>query len=391
MTGGGGKSSSSSYSTGTTSTNIPDWLTSASQGAVQNAQAIAATPYSPYTGQIVADTPADTQAAYQAVRNMQGQYDPSYTAAQNAWGGVLGNLQSQTPDQQNAMTNALYGNYGQNVFNPAAGLLGQYMQQGPATAQQVGQNAMTLMSPYEAAVINPSLKLAQQSLAQNLGTIGSAANQAGAFGGARQGVMEGTAQSQAALGEGQMVGNLLNQGWQTAMTPATQVALQGGQQGYNAATGLAGMLGTGYQNAQQQAANMMNVNTGLGTTAAQQLPQIATAQQAADQKNASLLQSIGAAQQNQQQTELNAQIGQYWQQQEYPYQQESELLSALSSVPYSTSGTYTSYGTDTGSSSKNTAAGVMGGAATGASIGAAFGGVGAPIGAVAGGLLGALS
>jgi hypothetical protein len=384
---GGGGGQSQSFST--SSTTLPDWLNTASQGAVQQATALSQRPYQAYGGQMVADPGADTNAAYQAVRDMQGQYDPSYAAAAGAQQGVLGNLQSLTPEQQNAATNALMGNYQQNVINPATGLLGGYAAQGPATAGQVASNALQIMSPFSQAVIDPALQIGRQQLQQNLQNIGAGANQAGAFGGSRQGVQEGVAQSQAAVGAGQTIGNLLNSGWQTAMNPATQVALQGGAQGYGAAGTLAGLYSGGYGASQQAAQNMLGTNLQLGETAAQQMPQIAAAQQAADQKNASLMQSIGAAQQNQQQQQLNAQMGQFYEQQNQPVQNLDVLLSSLGAVPYGS--TTTSYGTQQApAQQRNAAAGALGGAASGASIGMMFGPIGAGIGAAAGGLLGGL-
>jgi hypothetical protein len=393
--GGGGGGQTQSFSTSTTS--IPDWLNTASQGAVQQATDLSQRPYTPYTGQMVADPGADTNAAYQSVRDMQGQYDPAYAAASGAQGNMLGNLQSLTPDQQNAATNALMGNYQQNVINPATGLLGGYAAQGPATAGQVASNALQIMSPFSQAVIDPALQIGRQQLQQNLQNIGAGANQAGAFGGSRQGVQEGVAQSQAAVGAGQTIGNLLNSGWQTAMNPATQVALQGGAQGYGAAGTLAGLYSGGYGASQQAAQNMLGTNLQLGETAAQQMPQIAAAQQAADQKNASLMQSIGAAQQNQQQQLLNAQMGAFYEQQNQPVQNLDILLSSLGAVPYGS--TTTSYGVQQAPpQQRNALAGALGGASSLAGIGGLIGSaipglgtaLGAGIGAATGGLLGGL-
>src|SRR5262249_29259731 len=151
----------------------------------------------------------------------------------------------------------------------------------------------------------------KQQLAQNLQTIGAGANQAGAFGGTRQGVLEGTAQAQTALGLANQYGQMLQSGWNTALTPATNIALQGGQEGYRASGTLASLLSGGYGAAQTAGQTMANTNLQAGLTAAQQLPAALTAQQTAAQQQASLLQTIGAAQTQQQQAELNAQYGQF--------------------------------------------------------------------------------
>jgi hypothetical protein len=372
-----------------TGTSIPDWLSSAAQGAVGTAQNLAQRPYDPYGGQIVAGTPDATTQAYQQIANMQGGTTAANQAAANQWQGVLPNLQSETPGQFNTATNQLYGNYQQQVMQPAQGLLGGYLQGGPATAQQIGQNTQALMSPYTQSVIDPTNQLMQQQLHQNLQTIGAGANQAGAFGGSRQGVQEGVAQSQAALGSEQYLGNLLNSQWNTALTPATQAALQAGQQGYGAAGTLAGMGQAGYGTAATQGANMAGTNLNLGINAAQQIPSLANAQQTQGLQMSGALQGVGTAQQAQQQQDINAQMGQFYQGQDWPVQNLDLLLSSLSGVPYDT--TSMQYGQSIApQQQRNVASGALGGAASGAAIGSLIPGVGTAIGAIGGGLLGAL-
>lgn len=383
----GSKSKPGPTTTSSSSTSIPDWLSNAAQGAVATAQDLSQRPYTPYTGQQVADVPADTLQAYQQIRDMQGQTQPIYQQSEQALSGLLGQVNPITAGGVNQIANQLYGNYQQNIIDPSAGLLGGYLQGGPATAQQVGNNAQQLMSPYAQSVIAPTLQAGQQQLALANQNIANQANNVGAFGGSRQGVQEGVAAAQTALGTQQQIANLMNTGWNAALTPSQALALQAGSQGYSAASGLAGMLQSGYGNAATQAGGIANTNLQAGMTAAQQLPGIATAQQAANQKDASLLQTIGAAQQQQQQQLLNQQIGQYYEQQNWPVQNMDLLLSALGGVPYSTS----SMSTGTGpSSSRNVAGGVAGGALSGAATGAALGPYGAAAGAVIGGILGGI-
>ena len=385
--GGGGGGQSISYS----KTDIPDWLNAASQGAVSQAQQLSQRPYDPYTGQIVATPGADTAQAYQQIRDMQGAYNPAFQQSAQAYGGLLGQVNPLTAGGINDLTSQLYGNYQQNVMQPAQGLLGNYLNNAsPMTVGQVSGNAMALMSPYEQAVINPALQAGQQQFDLARQSIANQAQNVGAFGGSRQGVTEGVAQSQAALGTGTAIGNLLNQGWQQSLGTGYNIANQAAQQGYGAANLLAQLGQSGYNQAATQGGNIANTNLQAGLTAAQNLPAQALQQQQAAQRDASLLQTIGAAQQNQQQQQLNAQLGQYYEQQNWPVQNLDMLLSAVGSVPYGTS-TF-SYGkTEQDAPKKNMLGGIMGGAASGASVGAAFGGVGAPIGAVAGGILGALN
>lgn len=390
---GGGGSNAMQYQNSTSSTTIPDWLSGASQRAVGRAEDLSNQPYDPYTGQLVAGVSGDTQQAYDQVRQMQGATDPMYQTAGSIYQNLAAGAQPQTPEQLQAATNQLYGGWQSNVAQPIQGLLDPYLRQGPATAQGVASNAQTLMSPYNQQVIDPAIALGQQQLNQNLRTIGAGANQAGAFGGSRQGVQEGVAQSQTAMQLAALQGDLLNKGWQSALDPATRIALQGGQQGAAAADTLAKLYGAGYQGSQTTAQGMMDTNTKAALAAAQGLPQVGTAWQDAMRKDASMLQTIGAAQQNQQQAELNAQAGQFYEEQLYPYQQLQALLGATGAVPYSSSTHTEGFGTGQPSTGagKSALGGALGGAASGAAIGSIVPGWGTAIGAVAGGILGALS
>jgi hypothetical protein len=385
---GGGKGGAQQQSTTDTSVHLPAWLDEASQQAVGMAQDLSQRPYTPYTGQIVAQPGADTTQAYQQVRDLQGQAQPAFDASQAAYQGMLGQVAPITAQGLNQGTNQLFGNYQQNVMNPAQGLLGGFASQGPATAQGVASNAQQLMNPYTQNVIDPALAAGQQQLAlANQGIAGQAAN-VGAFGGSRQGVAEGNAAAQTALGTQQQIGNMLTQGWGQATGQGLSLAQQAAQQGLSSSQFLAGLGQQGYNAAASQAGNMANTNLQAGLTSAQQLPGVALQQQGEAQKEASMMQTIGAAQQQQQQQNLNAQMGQFYEQQGWPVQNLDVLLSAVGGVPYGTSSTGVSTAPK---QTKNLAGGVLGGAASGAAMGTAIApGYGTAVGAVAGGILGAL-
>ena len=344
---GGGKGGSQNTTTTSTqnqSTNIPDWLTGASQQAVQMGQQLAGQQYNPYTGQMVAGQAPDTTQAYGEIEGLQGSANPAFQQSASAYGGLLGQVNPQTAGQINDLSNQLYGNYQQNVTNPTAGLLGSYLGgAGPATAGQVGANAQALMSPYAASVIAPALQAGQQQLALANQGIAAQANNVGAFGGSRQGVQEGVAAAQTALGTQQNIANLLNQGWGQALTPATALASQQSQQGYNAASLLGGMMQSGYGSAQQAGQGLANTNLQGGLTAAQMLPQQAVQQAQLGQQQAGALQAAGTAQQNYQQQLLNAQLGQFYGAQQQPYTNLDTLLAAVGGVPYSTNQDSSSY------------------------------------------------
>lgn len=348
--GGSTSSSSSGYSSGTSTTTLPDWVTDASQSALSMGESLANKAYTPYLGQLVADPTAATNQAYSQINAMQGMGMPQYNAVTNAYSNLLGQATPLTADQIQGLTNQLYGGYGQNVISPTAGLLGGYMQGGPTTAGQVGQGAMQLMTPYEQAVIQPSMQAGQQQLAQDLQKIGASANQAGAFGGSRQGVMEGVAQAQTSLGESQQIANLLNQGWQSSLGASQALGLQAGQQGLSSANTLANLISGGYTGEQQAATNLAGTNLGLGTTALSQLPGVLGAQQNAYAQQTGLLGQAGTAQQQQAQNVLDAAYGQFQEAQYYPYQQLSTLLGTLDSLPYGTTTSSSGYNMNSGSS-----------------------------------------
>ena len=372
--GKGGSTSTTSNTGGTSSTAIPAWLDTASQSAVSQAQSLAAQPYTPYLGQTVAGASPYTTQSYNQIEALQGQANPAYDASQAAYSGLLGSAAPISAGQLNTNTGAMYNQFGQMVTQPTAGLLGNYLGgAAPATAGQVGSNAMQLMSPYEQAVINPTLAIAQQQLAQQQQQIAGQAQNVGAFGGSRQGVQEGVAQAQSILGTEGTISNLLASGYTTALTPAYNLANEGSQQGYNAASLLGSQLASGYQNAQQQAGNLGQLNLQAGMAAAQNLPTVATAQQTQAATEAGLLGAAGSEQQAQQQAQLNSQLGQFYAAQDYPYQSLDTLLSAIGAVPYGTNTTTTGTGTTTGTTTSG----------LGSTIGGAVGTAGAVAGTVA--------
>ena len=375
LRGSGGKGGNTTTTTGQqgmTVTQIPQWLQDAGQNAVGTAQQLAQRPYTPYTGQMIADTPADTQQAYQETRDLQGMQNPAFQASANAYQGLLGSAAPVTAGQVGADTGQLYSGYQQNVMNPAQGLLSGYLSNAsPATAQQVGANATALMSPYSQNVIDPMLQAGQQQLAMAKQGISGQANNVGAFGGSRQGVQEGVADAQTALGTQLQVGNMLNSGWGQALTPGYNLANQASQQGYGAAGLLAGMGQSGYNAAQTQAGTMGANNLQAGLTAAQYLPQQAYQNAQLTQAQIGGLQSAGTAQQAQQQAQLSAQMGQFYEGQDWPVQNLDLLLSSVGAVPYGT--TSNTSGSGTSVAQKNpglldTIGQVVGTAATAASI-----------------------
>jgi len=339
MSSGGGGSGSSTNTVQQSSAYIPPWLEGYSKDAVDRANALSLNAYQPYGGQTVAGMDPAQQQAYNQVGAMQGLGTGAAATGINAQAGLAGQVTPITAGGINANANQLQQGFQQQVYGPSQGLLGNYTSQGPATAQGVAAGAQQLMSPYTDAVIDPANQLMQQQLRQNLNTIGAGANQAGAFGGSRQGVQEGIAQSQAALGSEKYLGDLLNAQWGNALNSSGQIGLQAGQQGLASNTALANLLQGGYGANQRLGADIMSSNLSQGLGAAQNLPQSLTSLQNMMLGQSNALNQAGTLQQQYQQQLLNAQQGAFAQQQAFPYQQLQTLLGAVSGIPYSTSNT----------------------------------------------------
>ncbi len=291
---------------------LPDWLQSATQGSLASAQSLSQQPYQANPYATVAPVTADQSQAYADVSALQGGTQPLYGAAEGTAEGLLGSAT-------------------------------------PITTGQVAAGASDLMNPYTSAVVDPSVALMRQQLAQTNQGIDSNAANVGAFGGSRQGVEEGVANAQEAMQAGQLEGGLLQSGYNTA-------------------------LGT--------SSNIANTDLSAGLTAMGALPGMATAGQTAAATQAGLLQTAGMAEQGQTQAELDQQSQNFESQIMWPYQQQQVLEQALTSTPYG--GTTSTTGPKP---TTNQAASALGGAAAGAAIGSAAGPYGTAAGAVVGGLL----
>ena len=129
------------------------------------------------------------------------------------------------------------------------------------------------------------------------------------------------------------------------------------------------LLNNQYNTAAGQSFDLSKLNLGTGLTALQQMPQLATAQAGEAAKEAGLLQTVGAAQQQQGQAQLDTQAGTWQEASNWPIQNLDILLSALTGTPYPT--TTQSYAPQQQATS-NTAGQVVGGLGTAAGIGASI-------------------
>lgn len=350
---------------------LPAWVEAASQENYNFAKEVANQPYQPYTGQTVADFSADQSNAFDYARSNIGAYQGVYD---NALGMASNAGNSQTPwvnDQFGYQTV-----YGSNIQNDWRGYGGQ-----PIDANQAAVTAPTFkdadvsayMNPYLDQVESYALQNLQAGTQQGLNKIGDQAAAAGAFGGSRQGVQEGTLMGDAAKRAGELSANVRAQGYDRALQQITadqnrqmqgslanQAANMQGQIA-NRDTGLQlGQMDQRSQLANQQAfmqASLANQAAGLDVNRlglqAQMANQNAAQQdyarqlqaalgmgQLGDQANAALgtdiarLLSIGGMQQEQEQRYLDDAYGRFVEARDYPLEQLNTRLAALGMSPY---------------------------------------------------------
>jgi hypothetical protein len=321
-----------SNSATSSSTNIPQWLTDASQFGVQNAQNIVKQGTPQYNGPLAVGMAGDQVAAGNLIRNSVGAYQPYYDAASGAINNSMTRLQPQT------LANGLSG-------------ISQYM------------------NPYIDNVVNSVNDISRQNLDRSLTQTADQALAAKAFGGSRHGVQEGVATAQNNLNTNNLIANLLSSG-------------------YNQATN---MLGTDVQ-AQNQAAQQNNANALAG---GQALSNLGTANRAANTADINNLLTYGGIEQQTGQNAADKLYNYFQYQNEYPLKAQQVYNQTVSTAPHSTSSTGSSSTNSVGwapqqQATSNPLMGGLGGALAGAQLGSIFPGIGTGLGAVGGGLLGLL-
>ena len=138
--------------------------------------------------------------------------DPLQTQAINLATQGIGSFQPFLQGAQQAITQAgqTVGQVGQDISG-----LGQFMGAGAGTG---AGSIADFQSPYQQAVIDESLRQFDRSRAGGLQQIADSAAQFGAFGGGRQGALEGQFMADTALGRAGLEAQLRAQGFADAAT-----------------------------------------------------------------------------------------------------------------------------------------------------------------------------
>lgn len=252
----------SSQNTTTSSSAPPAWLEGDYQNLIGQAQNTAATPYTPYNGNLVAPLTSDQTQAGQEVEGAQGVAQPYISAAQG------------------------------DIANSTKPLWDSTQQFSPGAVQQYE-------SPYTSDVVNATEKQFNDQNAEQLNQVKGNAIAQGAFGGDREAVAEAqTAQAQD-IAEAPQIASLENTGYNTALGEFN--TQQQAQLGANEANS--------WLNSQAGAGEANLGNEALGSTIT----------------GANALAGVGLTQQQENQENLNVPYEQYLAQQAYPYQQQSWL------------------------------------------------------------------
>jgi len=232
-------------------------------------------------------------------------YQPYSTNPQDYVAG-FSPLQQQA--QQGAANLQLPGQYGAATGAAATGTMqalgaGQNLQ-----SQLTNPNAMAqYMNPYLQNTLAPSMQLLNQQYGQQAAQEQGQATNAGAFGGSREALMSSLNQQNQMLAQNQLVGNAYSQA---------------------------------YQNAQGQAANVVNMGlqgAQAGIQGAGQLGALGGQQLQAQQGILSAQNAAGAQQQAQQQQIINQAIQNYAVAQQYPQQQLAFMNAQLRGLPLQSS------------------------------------------------------
>jgi hypothetical protein len=268
------------------------------QSVNSQAESTASTPFQTYSGQFVAPTTQTQNAGIAATNADANEAAPYYGAATS----TLGSTQA-----------------GVNPVNEAAaGLAGASAEQVNA-APLTGADVNQYLSPYLGDVLGTTNALANQNnnIAQ-AGQLGTAIS-SGAFGGDRTGLAAANLQQQNALAEQSTDANILNTGYNTALSTAQQ------QQGVNLAAGQANRTALGA--AGSELAGIGSTAYGEGANTASELGSLGTGAQAAGLSGAQAQIAAGTVQQQTAQAQDTAEYNQFLQQQSYPFQVDQFLAS----------------------------------------------------------------
>lgn len=322
MSSGGSRQSAPTQQT-VTQTNIPTEFMPYFERLVGRVEEQSQQPYQPYGGQRLAPSTgiADIGQSREMVRSVAGS-------------GVSGLPLAQAASAGNIFEARRLGQYTPGQFTE--------FQFGPAR-QFTGQEAQQYMSPYIENVLDVQKARAIEDFDRLRGARNTRAVQAGAFGGSRQGVQEALAE-EALM---RQMGEIEATGRQAAFEQAGQLfgadrAAQMAQQ--QAQAGEAGRVQTGVEASRQFGAGQGLAALGAAGAEAGRLAALGEQERGAQIQGAQLLESIGKAQQSEQQAGLDLAYQDFLRQQGYPQEQLAFYSDVLQGLPVAPTSSQTQQG-----------------------------------------------
>lgn len=337
-----GKPSAPANQTVTQKVELPKWVDTAAQSILSRTQDAAGKMPGPYMGNLIPGINDTTK---------------------NAWNMAIGASTMGLPGMYAAQGGALRA----ADYTPQS-----------VTAQTFPQgDVSSYMNPYLTEVENAAMSRLDQQRQQALNKVGDQAIAARAFGGSRQGVMEGVTNAESARAAGDLSASLRGQGFQQAQQTMQAdmnrllTAAQGNQQ--------AGLSGAQINN--QGAMGLANISQAL---------------QGLGLQGSSIQEAIGQQLRAYEGQQLAQQAAQYEAQRQAPFEAIGKELAALGAVPYGQTSSTTGPATQQGANPLMMGLGglSMGGSLFGASgplaglTGSIASTLGASTGAVSGGLSG---
>src|ERR1700741_4424357 len=161
--GSGGSQDTQSSQQSVSQVSLPPWINQAAQQNYALAQNVANRPLTQYQGQQVANIGPQTQQAWNLAAQSGGAGADQYNAAQAGYLGVLGQAAPQAKAAQAALASPTAA---------AQAAIAQAHAAAPTVAQRAalstlgGMNLQPYMNPYTQDVINKTLPIMNQSLAQ---------------------------------------------------------------------------------------------------------------------------------------------------------------------------------------------------------------------------------
>ena len=322
--GGSTNVTSTTQQAGSSQTDLPAWAKPYFERNLAKAEAEYSKPYEAYTGDRYAATGTDTLKARDMTRDIAGQGIAGLTDAQN--------YATYATDKAKELGKYTPTQASEFAFDP--------------TRQFTGAEVQQYMNPYMQNVVDQQKQQAFTDFSRMNANRAQQGVNAGAFGGSRQGVVQGMAEEglMGQLGQIQATGLKDAYGQATSAFQADRSAQTADQTAKAAEAARVQQM--------TEAGNQFGAGQGLsalqaGASAVQGGVDAGQLERQTDIQNAQLLEQVGGATTAEEQRDLDLAYQNYLEAQGYTKQQIGSMTGILSGQPIAATGTTTSQGTTT--------------------------------------------